>query len=443
MTELPTTKYADSDGVQIAYQVVGDGEIDVMFLPMWFSHVELIWETPRRKAVLDRLASFSRLILFDQRGTGLSDSVAISDILTLEERASDALAVLDAVGSEQVVLLAVSFTAPLGCYLAATQADRTRALVLLNGAAVLRPSPDNPVGDIRFITRSAEHVRTTWGTPEWMPVGWGERTQAEVADTARYQRHSIGPGNAATLFMSMRDLDVRDVLPAIHAPTLVAHRVDNRLIPIDHGRFLADRIEGARFAELPGTDPTWAYDDPTLFLDEVQEFLTGARPAPEPDRVLATVLFTDVVASTETASRLGDSAWRGQLEQHAAVVRREVERFRGRLVRVAGEESLSTFDGPARAIRCARAIQEGLSDSGLEARAGLHTAEIELIGEDIGGIGVHIGARIAAIAGTGEVLVSSTVKDLVAGSGISFEDRGLHAFKGVTDEWQVFTVVDP
>jgi class 3 adenylate cyclase len=440
MNPLPTTRYADSDGVQIAYQVVGVGDIDVLFLPMWYSHVELIWDAPRRRAFLERLASFGRLIIFDQRGTGLSDSVAISDILTLEERAKDALAVLDTVGSEQAVFLAVGYTAPLGCYLAATRVDRARALVLLNGTARLEPAPDYPVTRGMRIARDADQVRATWGTPEWAAPGF--MNTAEVAETARYQRHGIGPGSAATLFASLRDLDVREVLPAIHVPTLVAHRVANRFVPIDHGQYLSNNIDGARFLELPGSDPAWAYADPTDFLDEVQEFLTGVRPVPDPDRVLATVLFTDVVASTETASRLGDSRWRGQLERHAAVVGREVDRFNGRLVRVAGEESLATFDGPARAIRCALAIGDSLRALGLGVRAGLHTGEIELIGEDIGGIGVHIGARIAAMACDGEVLVSSTVKDLVAGSGIVFEGRGSHEFKGVPEEWRVFAVTD-
>ncbi len=435
------TRYAVSDGVHVAYQVVGDGDIDLLFLPSWFSHVEMIWEAPRRRNVLERLASFSRLIIFDQRGTGLSDSVDIKDVLTLEDRTKDALAVLDAAGSDRAALLGVGNTAALGCYVAAAHADRTSALVLLNASARGRPAYDYPVTEPGRLALDSDAVRRTWGTREWIaPMRPRDFTDAEVDELLRYQRYSLAPGNAATLLRSAAALDVRDVLPAIHTPTLVLHRERNRAYPIDHGRYLADNIEGARFVAVPGWDPTWGFEDPTPIAEEIQEFLTGVRPAPVPDRMLATVLFTDVVGSTAKASEVGDRKWRDLLAHHRSIVTREVGRHAGRLVNVAGEESLATFDGPARAIRCAEAVRAAMGEVGLDIRAGLHTGEIEVLGTDIAGIAVHIGARVAAMAGTGEVLVSSTVKDLVVGSGIEFEERGEHELKGVPGTWRIFAV---
>jgi class 3 adenylate cyclase/pimeloyl-ACP methyl ester carboxylesterase len=436
------TQYADSDGVSIAYQVVGEGHIDLVFLPMWFSHVEQIWESPRRRRFLDGLASFSRLILFDQRGVGLSDSVAITDVLTLEDRMKDVLAVMEAAGSEHPALFAVGNTAALGCYVAASHPNRVRALVVLNGTVRPRSAPDYPVSQGARIASDSDVIRRTWGTPDWPIFADARLTPSEVDESRRYHRNSMGPGNAATLFRAMNRLDARDVLPAIHVPTLVIHRAENVFYATDHGRYIAENVKGARFVEVPGRDPTWGFDPPEAVIEEAQEFLTGTRPTPEPDRILATVLFTDVVGSTKKVSEIGDRGWRRLLEEHAAVVRREIDQFQGCLVRVAGEESLATFDGPARAIRCARAIQEALRASGLEVRAGLHTGEIERVREDIGGIAVHIAARVAAIAEAGEILVSSTVVDLVSGSDLRFNERGEHELKGVRRPWRIYAVAD-
>jgi class 3 adenylate cyclase len=437
----PQTRYADSDGVAIAYQVVGDGDIDLVFLPMWFSHIELIWESPRRRAFLEALASFTRLILFDQRGVGLSDSVAISDILALEDRMKDVLAVIDAIGSERPALLAVGNTAALGCYVAAAHPDKTRALVVLNGTVRPRTGADYPVSEGGRMGSGAE-IRRTWGTPDWPAFADGRLSAAEQEELQRYHRNSIGPGNAATLFRSINRLDARDVLPAIHMPTLVLHRAENRFYAVDHGRYIADNVEGSRFIEIPGTDPTWAWEDPAPVLEEIQEFLTGTKPTPEPDRILATVLFTDLVASTERTVELGDKRWRSLVEQLETVVRREIARFRGTLIKTTGDGALATFDGPARAVKCAAAIRSAIRDIGLEVRAGLHTGEVELLGEDVSGIGVNISARVSALAGPGEILVSSTVVDLVTGSDLRFDDRGEHELKGVPRPWRIYALAE-
>lgn len=437
------TRYADSDGVSIAYQVVGEGDIDLVFLPMWFSHVEMIWESPRRRAFLEPLTTFARLILFDQRGTGLSDSVAISDVLTLEDRMKDVLAVIDDVGSERPVLLAVGNTAALGCYVAAARPDRARALVVFNGTVRPRPDIDYPVSQGGRVAPDADVVRRTWGRPDWPAFDLRpDITTADVDEWRRYHRYSMGPGNAAMLFRSTNRLDARDVLPAIHVPTLVVHRAENRMYATDHGRYIAEGVEGSRYVEVPGFEPTWGFEDPGPVIEEIQEFLTGTRPAPEPDRVLATVLFTDIVSSTERAAELGDRMWRSVLEQHESVVRREVARFRGTLVKNTGDGALATFDGPARGVKCAAAIRTAIRAVGLEIRAGLHAGEIELLGADVGGIAVHIGARVSALAGPDEILVSSTVVDLVSGSDLKFDDRGEHELKGVPRPWRIYGVAE-
>jgi class 3 adenylate cyclase len=438
----PQTRYADSDGVSIAYQVVGDGDIDLVFLPMWFSHVELIWEAPRRRAFLEALASFARLVLFDQRGTGLSDSVAMSEVLALEDRMKDVLAVIDAVGSERPALLAVGNTAALGCYVAAAHPDKARALVVLNGTVRPRAAMEYPVSQGGRFAGGADEIRRTWGRPEWPTFADRRMSAAEREETQRYHRNSMGPGNAAMLFRSMNRLDARDVLPAIHVPTLVIHRADNRFYAADHGRYIAEHVEGSRFIEIPGWDPTWAFEDPAPVLEEIQEFLTGTKPPPEPDRILATVLFTDLVSSTERTVELGDKRWRSLVEQHETVVRREIARFRGRLVNTTGDGVIATFDGPARAVKCAAAIRSAIRALDLEVRAGLHTGEVELRGEDVSGIGVNISARVSALAGPGEILVSSTVVDLVTGSDLRFDDRGEHELKGVPRPWRIYAVAE-
>jgi len=431
-SRAPETRYAKSGDINIAYQVVGEGPLDLVLVPGFVSHLELDWDDSGHARFLERLASFSRLIRFDKRGTGLSDRPG--GLPDLETRMADVRAVLDTVGSERAALFGYSEGGPMSCLFAATFPERTSALVLY-GSYAKRQDPDE---DYPWAATQAERLAYA----EEVERTWGEESDlgrmAPNADEAMRRwwnaraRASASPGAARDLILMNSQIDVRHVLPAITVPTLVLHRsgdVDSR---VDEGRYLARKIAGARFLELPGeAHVPWVDSD--QIVDEVEEFLTGARPAPEADRVLATVLFTDIVGSTELAARLGDRSWRELLERHHALVRRELIRYRGDERDTAGDGFFATFDGPARAIRCAHAIVDGVNELGLEVRAGLHTGECELIGEKVGGIAVHTGARVAAQAGPGEVVVSSTVKDLVAGSGLEFEDRGVHELNGVPD----------
>jgi pimeloyl-ACP methyl ester carboxylesterase len=433
----PETQYARSGDVHIAYQVVGDGPRDLVLVPGFVSHVEMWWDEPHCARFLQRLASFSRLILFDKRGTGLSDRVAEQP--TLEQRMDDVRAVMDVIGSARATLLGVSEGGPLSTVFAATYPERTDALILYGSFSAFSswvPTPEQ-------LNQLLTGLEATWGTGGSLP-----RFAPSVADDpqfqqwwARRERQGASPGALIALMRMNSQIDIEDVLPAVRVPTLILHRTDDRVITVTAGRELADRIPGAKYVELPGDDHLPWVGDPDALLDEIEEFLTGARPAIEPDRVLATVLFTDIVGSTERLAQVGDRRWRELLGAHHAVVRRELERFRGREVNTAGDGFLATFDGPARAVRCAGAIRDAVRSVGLEVRAGVHTGEIELMGDDVGGIAVHIGARVAAGAGPGEILVSSTVKDLVAGSGLVFEDRGAHALKGVPGEWRLFRVL--
>jgi class 3 adenylate cyclase/pimeloyl-ACP methyl ester carboxylesterase len=435
------TKYAKAGDLHIAYQVVGDGPIDLVFVPSWFSHVEMQWQEPAIARVLDRLASFSRLIVFDHRGGGLSDPVPLSDPPTLEERMDDVSAVLDAVGSGCAAILGATLGGPLAALFAATYPGRTSAIVLHNTAARYTQTDDYPYGATAEVFEVwSEELGKHWGRPgsvDWI-VG-DERLQAWLPT---YMRSAMSPGAAAANYRRAAQVDIRDVLPSISVPTLVLHRRDNVLVPTAHGRYLAEHIPGARFVELPGSDSVWFIDDPVPMLDVVEEFITGMPPtAPPRDRVLATVLFTDIVRSTEIAAEVGDTRWRDTLEAHGTLAARQVERYQGKLIKTTGDGILATFDGPTRAIRCAAAVRDAARSLGLEIRAGLHTGEIELVGSDIAGIGVNIASRVSSLAGAGEVLVSSTVKDLVVGSRIAFEDRGTHTLKGVPGHWRVSLVV--
>ncbi len=390
---------------------------------------------------LERLASFSRLILFDKRGTGLSDR--ISDMPSLEVRMDDVRAVMDAAGSKQAALLGYSEGGPMCMLFAATYPDRANALVMMGSYPSLKLGPDSPWG--RTPEMQEQFIRameTQWGGP----VGIEARAPSMADDErfrqwwGRWLRMSASPAAAASVIRMSYEIDVRHLLPLIRVPTLLLHSVGDKAIAVSGSRYMAERIPGARYIELPGADHVpWLSDGDTI-VDEIEGFLTGVRGRVEPDRVLATVLFTDVVGSTEKAAALGDRRWHDLLDSHNSAVRRELGRFRGREVETAGDGFLATFDGPARAVRCARAISEAVRPLGLETRAGLHTGECEVMGNGIGGIAVHIGARIAACAGASEVLVSSTVKDLVAGSGLSFRDFGVHALKGVPGEWRLFAV---
>jgi pimeloyl-ACP methyl ester carboxylesterase/class 3 adenylate cyclase len=436
---LPDTHYAHSGGVNIAYQVVGDGPIDLVFVPGFISHLDLQWADPRIARFLEKLASFSRLILFDKRGTGLSDPVA--GPAPLEDRMDDVRAVMDAAGSERAALFGLSEGGPMSILFATTYPERTHALVLCGTYAYGALEPDQPGG--RKWDEALHRVRDTVDH-------WGEgRTLALFAPSADTERDRIGrgifersaasPHMAQTLIDMVRETDVRDLLPSVRVPTLVLHRRDE-FIPVECGRYLAEHIPGARLVVLPGADHIPFYGDAEGYAEEIEEFLTGARHAPEPDRILTTVMFTDLVGSTERAAALGDARWRELMARHDELVRVELDRHRGREVKTMGDGFLATFDGPARAIRCARRIGDEVRPLELEIRAGLHTGECELVAGDIGGMAVNIGARIAALAGAGEVLVSSTVKDLVVGSGVEFVERGVHRLKGVPDEWRLFAV---
>jgi class 3 adenylate cyclase len=441
----PVTRYARSGEVNIAYQVVGEGPLDLVFVSGWVSNLDLMWEEPSFARFLRRLASFSRLILFDKRGTGLSDRVPDDDLPTLEARMDDVRAVLDAVGAERAALLGHSEGGPMCLLFAATYPERTVALVLIGTYARRLVGDGYPFGAApQAYEAFLQEIADGWGGP----VGLEGRAPSLIDDQrfrtwwSDYLRMSASPGAALALTRMNGDIDVRPALETIAVPTLVVHRTGDRSLPVEGARYLADRIRGATLAELPGDDHLPFVGDQDAILDEIEEFLTGVRRSVETDRVLATVLFTDIVGSTKRAVQLGDREWRDLLDSHHRAVRRELDRWRGTEVDTAGDGFLATFDGPARAIRCACAIRDAVRGLGLEIRAGLHTGECEVHGETVAGIAVHIGARVAALAGPGEVLVSSTVKDLVAGSGIEFDEHGEYELKGVPGRWRLYSVAD-
>jgi class 3 adenylate cyclase len=431
----PTTQYARNGEVSIAYQVMGEGPLDLVIVPGFISHLDLDWTEPLLTRFLHRLASFSRLIRFDKRGTGLSDPVP--GIPTLEERMEDVRAVMDAAGSERAALFGYSEGGPMAALFAATYPERTAGLIMygtfVNGNAL----PDENYRRILDI------VENRWGDGAILEVFAPSVAHEELRRTftGTYERASASPGMARALIEAVRKTDVTPVLPNIRVPTLILHRRDET-IPIEGAREMGQLIPGARLVELEGVDHLPFLGDTDAIVDEVEEFLTGARHAREPERALATVVFTDIVGSTELAGNLGDSRWRELLEAHNDIVRRQVERFGGHAVKSTGDGFLSTFDGPAKAIRCACAIRDEVRHLGIQVRAGIHTGECELMGDDVGGMAVHIGARVAGVAGPGEVGVSSTVKDLVVGSGIQFAERGTESLKGVPGEWGLYSVTD-
>jgi pimeloyl-ACP methyl ester carboxylesterase len=438
----PATRYAKSGDLNIAYQVVGDGPFDLVYVPGWVSNVELQWEKPKPSRFLERLASFSRLVLFDKRGTGMSDRVSNDRLPTLEQRMDDVRAVLDAVGSENAALLGHSEGSSMSVLFAATYPERSRALVLVGAFAKRLRTDDYPwAPSLEERLATIEEVERDWG------VGLDITDYAPHEDPAllewysTYLRRSASPGAAAALLRMNSQIDTRHILPTIRVPTLVTTRTGDRDVTVDEGRWLASQIPGAHFVELAGDEHLlWAGDQDSL-LAEIEEFLTGTRSVPDYDRVLSTVLFTDIVGSTERARELGDRGWHEVLDEHHTRVRDVLAQYRGREVDTAGDGFFASFDGPARAIRAACAIREGVQPLGIEIRAGLHTGECEMMRDKIGGIAVHTGARVAAAADPGEVLVSSTVKDLVAGSGIVFADRGERELKGV-GSWHLYSVVD-
>jgi pimeloyl-ACP methyl ester carboxylesterase len=437
----PETRYTKSGDLNIAYQVAGEGPLDLIYVPGWISNVELMWEEPSHAHVLERLAGFSRLILFDKRGTGLSDPVPLDRLPTLEQRMDDVRAVLDAVGCERAALFGFSEGGLMSVLFAATYPERITALVLYGTFAKRIRSHDYPWAPTpEARRREIADLERNWADRMDLDQLAPSEDDAFKRRLATYFRRSASPGAAVALLRMNTQIDVRDVLPSIQAPTLVLHRTHDRDVNVEEGRWIADRIPGAKYVELAGDAHTLWAGDTDAVVDEIEEFLTGVRRGPEPDRVLATVLFTDIVGSTERASELGDRRWRELLEQHHAVVRRHIDRFQGREVDTVGDGFLAAFDGPARAVRCARAIGDALRELGIDVRAGLHTGECELVDDKVAGVAVHTGARVAARAGPGEVLVSQTVKDLVAGSGIEFEERGEHVLKGVPGQWRLYAV---
>jgi pimeloyl-ACP methyl ester carboxylesterase len=443
----PRTEYAKSGDIHVAYQSLGEGPVNLVFVPGFVSHVEHFWEDPSLARFLSRLASFSRLVFFDKRGTGLSDRVSEAGVPTLEERMDDVRAVMDAVGFERAAIFAPSDAGSMAILFAATYPERTTALVLYGTFAAGAKEPGYPWGGTPDEwDAAAERWREQWGRvvfalERFAPSKVGDERYKEWF--GRLERLGASPGAAAMLARMNGDIDVRHVLPLISVPTLVLHRRGELVVFVDEGRFIAEHIPGAKFVELDGVDHWPWLGDADSVVEEIQEFLTGTREPPDPDRVLATVLFTDIVRSTERAVEVGDRRWRDVLEDHHAAVRRELSRFRGREIDTSGDGFFAIFDGPARAIRCACGIVEGVRSLDLEIRAGLHTGECELIGGKVGGLAVHTCARIVAKAAPGEVLVSRTVKDLVAGSGLGFVDRGVQRLKGIPDEWQLFAVKQP
>ena len=437
----PETRYARSGDLHIAYQTFGDGPIDVLWVPTWIWEGEHVWEEPSIARLFRRLGSFARVITFDRRGSGLSDSVEGAP--TLEEQMDDVVAVLDAVGAEQAALFAQLEAGAMASLFAATHPERTRALVLYEATPRMTKAPgyDWPLSKEEREQR-VEPMGERWGSGEWVTsLSRGEPNERLRQWAGRLERLAASPGTAMAFFRMHSEIDVRPVLPTIQAPTLVLHRPDDTYIDIRHSRYLAEHIPGARMVELTGRDTLVFSGDQNALIAEVEEFLTGARHAPDPERILATVMFSDIVDSTRRAAELGDRRWRDLLESLEDVVGRELMRFRGRAVKSMGDGFLATFDGPARGIRCAAAVRDtALSQFGVEVRSGLHTGEIEVMGDDVGGIAVHIGARVGAIAQGGEVLVSGTVKDLVVGSGIAFEDRGEQELKGVPGPWRLWAV---
>jgi pimeloyl-ACP methyl ester carboxylesterase/class 3 adenylate cyclase len=437
---LSRTRYAKSGDLHIAYRVGGEGPIDLVFAPGFISHLEWFEEEPSVNHFIERLTSFSRLIVFDKRGTGLSDPVSAP--ASLEERMDDVRAVMDAAGSPRAAIIGMSEGGPMAALFAATYPERASSLVLYGSYARILWAPDYPFGVPQEQLDKFSELLDRWGDG----VGLSAWAPSVAKDPrfrkwwAQLQRVSASPGMIRSLFKLYPEIEVRAVLAAVHVPTLVVHRAGDRLIPAENGRYLAEHIAGAKYVELPGSDHIYFVGDADSIVDEFEEFLTGVRHGPDRGRALLTLLFTDIVRSSEHAERLGDKAWRELLDRHHALIRRQLLRFGGREVDTAGDGFFATFDGPARAVRCGQTIRDAVRALGIEIRAGVHTGECERVADEVRGIAVHVAARVAAAAEAGEILVSSTVKDLVAGSGLRFFDRGLCALKGIQGEWRLYAV---
>jgi len=442
MAGLPETRYTQSGEVGIAYQVLGEGELDLVLAFPWVSHLDLQWENPMQAHFMRRLARFARLIVFDRRGVGLSDPV--DGAATLEERLDDLRAVMDAAGSERAALLGMSEGAQTSMLFAATYPERTSALLLWGAMARSTEAPDYPYAPPMeaIVESNRELIAPMWGKGATIDI-----FSPSLADdprarefSARMERATGSPTRTWALVQMFLETDVREALPLIQAPTLVMHRRRDHAVSVRGARWLAEQIAGSRFVEFEGRDHLPWVGDPEPPLVAMEEFLTGVRPGATPERVLATVVFTDIVDSTKRATELGDRRWRELLEEHQELVRACLERFEGREVKTTGDGFLATFGGPTRAVEFARKVTAESPDLGIEVRAGAHTGEVELMGDDVGGIGVHVAARVCALAGAGEVLASRTVRDLAVGSGIEFEPRGEHELKGVPDRWELYGV---
>lgn len=438
----PETKYTREADVDIAYQVFGTGDIDMVLIPPWICQLEHLWREPRLVRTFERFGRFSRVILFDRRGTGLS--ARSGGAPTLDAQMDDVLAVMEAAGSERAAIFGHAESAALGVLFAATHPDRAGALVLFCPIPRIVSAPDYPwAHDPEERARFVETIGQTWGTgAEVARFATSSATDRHfLAWAAELQRLTHAPREAAEIMRMVGDTDVRDVLPSIQAPTLVLSRP--ACVPVDHRHslYVAEHIPNSRLVELAGEDALFFIGDADEVVAETEEFLTGTRTFHETDRVLATVMFADIVGSTERAAKLGDSRWRDTLGGFFQIADRELGRFKGRQVKSTGDGFLATFDGPARAIRCALSINSAVQEAGLELRTGLHTGECELIGDDVGGVAVHIAARVTGEAGPGEVLATRTVTDLVAGSGFEFEDRGEHELRGVPGSWQLLAAL--
>ncbi|HVM41704.1 MAG TPA: adenylate/guanylate cyclase domain-containing protein [Acidimicrobiia bacterium] len=439
---MSNVRYAKSGDLNIAYRTAGEGDVDVVYVPGFVSHIDLFLDDPKVSPHFRRLASFSLLVVFDKRGTGLSDPW--NGAPTLDERMDDIRAVMDDAGVERAVLFGVSEGGPLCLTFSATYPDRVSALVLYASGARFTRTDDYPFGlPMESVEPMLQQIEESWGDPDALATVAGSPSRIDDPEFkeawARARRMSASPKMAADLLRMNCHIDVRHLLPLVSVPTLVLHRAGDQFVPVEHGRYLAEHLPGARYVELEGVDHVPFFDDDDL-LDEIEEFVTGKRTVHDTERVLATVLFTDVVGSTERAAEVGDRRWRELLDDHDALTLREVERFGGRLVKLTGDGALAVFDRPGRALSAARTVLDSVASIGLQLRAGLHAGEVELRGDDVGGIAVHIAARVSALAQAGSVFTSATVKDLVVGSDFEFTDRGSHELKGVPGTWNVFEV---
>jgi pimeloyl-ACP methyl ester carboxylesterase len=439
---IPETKYAKSGDINIAYQVVGNGPVDLVLVPGWISNIDVFWEEPSVVRFLNKLASFSRLILFDKRGTGLSDRVTDSPML--EERMDDVRAVLDAVGSQRATLLGYSEAGTMVALFAATYPERTNSIVMIGSFARRIKSHDYPWGvEVEKYKESIEHMEKNWGGP----IGLDQRVPSKKNDEqfkkwwGKFLRMGASPRTAAAITKMNIEIDVRDILPSISVPALIIHAEGDKLITLPNGEYLAKHIPNARLVVVKTEDHLPFIERSTDISEEVEEFVTGIKTERNVERVLSTLMFTDIIDSTKKAQKLGDQKWSDLLDTHDSIIRHELSVHRGREVDTAGDSFFASFDGPARSLLCAQAINESIKEIGLSVRVGIHIGECELRGDHLAGIAVHIAARISALAGPNQILVSRTVKDLVAGSGIGFKDFGTHTLKGVSDEWSLFEVV--